>query len=531
MEADIPTQFDLIRSRLEDFFGQRVPWHRRLWSIGTILGLREVLEYSNSCLSGEVPSTEGLRYVVATSRREVARDPGVDHLAKELDQVLALLSVSSSQKIPRATHDELEQLIRRADNDYFSRWEHAQTIVAVEFSARAIASHLLDSGFSDDHLFRWLKAKRSSISSVQELAKELAIMTNEMQFREHTVFVPCSAPFDKSNVTSGDTIWMDGGTAANWLKQEIPEKETRRHNGGFLFVVKRRDPWSAIEAARSLVARADARAKVARPSNEGIRLDGWARVAGSKQTFDVRYSPHRVEIGSLYRQNSIYSFDNGLPAETDDALELASYMESPSPGAAVTGGWAAVEALLTRPGEGKHHLAADRLASLVACSLPRAELTSLAYRHMENGSDQLASDIGNAETNYDKVKLVESHLKSGEALALSSFADVAAQMRIVAIINDPSEHLSRVRSYLTESLRRLYNQRNIIAHSGSLRSVALAATVRTSFGLVGAGLDRIIHAQLVESDDLSPLALVARAETELRLVGLSGGRSPTSLLD
>ena len=204
---------------------------------------------------------------------------------------------------------------------------------------------------------------------------------------------------------------------------------------------------------------------------------------------------------------------------------------SSSAAAAIIGAWSAVEALLIRPAEYNKSQAADRLAALVACSLPRAELTPLAYRHMTGADDALATAIGAADTNYAKVLLVESHLKSGRRLTLTDGSDIAAQDRIVAMLDDPAGSLERIRRYVTESLRRLYNQRNQIAHSGSLRSAALTAAARTSFALVGAGLDRIVHAQLQADKPLTPLQLVARAETEMSLVGTPGGRSPLSLLD
>ena len=82
-------------SRLSDFFAYNAPWHWRLWSIGTVLGLHEVLEYADACLTGRAPTTEGLRFVVGSNRREVARDPGVGHLAAELDEVLGQMEVNT----------------------------------------------------------------------------------------------------------------------------------------------------------------------------------------------------------------------------------------------------------------------------------------------------------------------------------------------------------------------------------------------------------------------------------------------------
>ncbi len=533
MEPPSPTPTELVRSRLGDFFAHRTPWHRRLWNIGTGLGLREVIEYADACLSEAVPNTEGLRFVVATARREVGRDPGVEPFAAELERCLERLDATSRSKIPVAARDELDQLVRRVEAEYLDNWCNSPSIAPVEFTARAFASHLLDLGYSPDHLHRWLTATSPTVTSIADLASATRDMVSSMPTRTYGVFVPCAAPYNKPAADSLSPVqWLEGNEAARWLRDEVPDEEHRRHAGGFLLRLDSRDPWSAVEAARVTVARADARAKVARPSNDTIRLDGWARIANDDRSYKIRPTPRQVEIGSLYRQNAVYRFDDGLPTATDDALELASYMESPSAGAAVTGGWAAIEALLIRPGEGSHHLAADRLAALITCSLPRAELTPLAYRHIENArGDRLAQFLEATDTNYEKVELVEDHLRMGHKLALTEGTDLGAQDRILAIIADPAEELRRTQRYVTESLRRLYNQRNTIAHSGSLRSIALAATTRTSMSLVGAGLDRIVHAQLQASGHLAPLGLVARAETELRLVGTTGGRALSSLLD
>ena len=482
-------------------------------------------------MAGRASNTEGLKFVIETSRREAVRDPGVAHLTSELDELLSRLEVKSLKEVNRDLCDELGHLARRAQDDYLDRWVNAPADVPVEFAARAIASHLLDIGFSSTHLYRWLQSKRSSLTTLPQLAEEAAGMVATMWPRQFEVFVPCSAPFAKPSEPSGSVTWLGGRAAAEWLRENVPEAESRRHSGGFLVVVEQRDPWAAVDAARSLVARSDARAKVARLNDEGIRMDGWARVAGSQRNFDVRHQVSHVEIGSLDRQASVYRFDGSLPAATDDALELASYMQSPSAGAAIIGGWSAIEGLLIRPGEGQYYMAADRLAALVTCSLPRAELTPLAHGHMRTADDTLANELVAAESNYARVKLVASHLSTGERLVLTHGSDIAAQNRIVGILQDPSGELQRIRRYVTESLRRLYNQRNLIAHSGSFRSGALSATARTAFSLVGAGLDRVVHAQLQADRATSPTELAARAEVELRMVGKPGGRSPISLLD
>ena len=244
--------FTLFRSRLKDFFARRTSWHRCLWSIGTTLGLSEVLEYADACLDQHVRDTRGLMFVVKTARREVARDPGVAHLRSELDQVLGKLEVDSASKLQRSARDELEQLTRRATQEYCDRWKIAPTGIPVELSARLLASHLLDAGFSADHLFRWLRATQESMESVGELAEELVSMTKRMPVRPHEVFVPCAAPHQKPSRSLSVMRWVDGKESAKWLLEKVPGGERLRHIAGLILNVKARDPWAAVAAARVL---------------------------------------------------------------------------------------------------------------------------------------------------------------------------------------------------------------------------------------------------------------------------------------
>ena len=528
-----PTDFELMCTRIQEFFDERTLWHRQLWNIGTVLSLQEVLEYTEACLTGRHPNTKGLEFVIASTLAEVSRDPGVAHLAVELKKVLKRLKVKTSKDLQRDAYYQLEQLTHRAQAEYFKQWT-TTTSEPVEFSSRAIASHLLDSGISNTQLYRWLQTKRSALGSLPELAEETHAMLTGMCPKQFNVFIPCSAPNigELSSKSEGQVRWMDSHSASTWLKNNIPALKKKRQHGGFLVEVERRDPWAAVDAARSLISRADARRKIARLDGKRIVMGGWAHVAGNSYEFDLSHPSNKVEIGSLRRQKAIYDFDGGLPTSIDDALELASYMKSPSVGAAIIGGWSAIEALLLRPDTtAKKYLAADHCAALVTCSLPRAELTSLTYKHMDTANDRLADQIRLADTTYTKVWHAAEHLSLGKHLELTNLEDIAAQNRILAILENPADLLKRIRNHITVSLRRLYNQRNLIAHSGYLRSAVLPAAARTSFGLVGAGLDRVVHVQLRTEDKLSPSQLIARAETELNMVGKSGGRSPIFLLD
>ncbi|WP_419931415.1 hypothetical protein [Candidatus Poriferisodalis sp.] len=521
----------LVADRIREFCNHKALWHRRLWNVGTVLCLREVVEYAESCIDGRSPNTEGLRYVIEAGRREVKRDPGVAHLAAQVERSFVELDKKSTKEVKPAPAQRLRELVRRAESEYCAAWSGTQRRPAVEFMSRAVAAHLLDSGLSADHLHRWLRRRAAEFKSVAELLQAVEEMSVEMPERRFDVFVPSSAPFRKPQTSASHVTWLDSSRAAEWLQNQIPYQERRRHNGGFVVSVTTRDPWSAVAAARATVARAASRARVARMHGQDVKVEGWACVAGSRQEFGMRPLYRPLEIGSLDRQDAVYRFDGAIAPEVDDALELASYMASPGSGAAITGGWSAVESLLLRPGESGRYRAADRMASLVACSLPRAEMTTLAYRHIESTEDDLARELDGVSTNFAKVQIVEKHLRSGRRLVLEHHADVAAQERILAIIRDPAAQLGKLRRFVAESLRRLYNQRNIVAHSGSFRSAALEATTRTAFSLVGAGLDRVVHEQLSRGETATPLQLVARAENELNLAGSAGGRPLSSLLE
>ena len=98
----------------------------------------------------------------------------------------------------------------------------------------------------------------------------------------------------------------------------------------------------------------------------------WVR--GKATTFPFGPRPRGVRVKALYREDQLFSASD---TTVDAAIELLAHLESSSPSAAIAGGWAAIEALLAEPHDRSG--AADSLASIVACSFPRAELTVLSY--------------------------------------------------------------------------------------------------------------------------------------------------------
>ncbi|MFC8015085.1 hypothetical protein [Streptomyces cinereoruber] len=97
------------------------------------------------------------------------------------------------------------------------------------------------------------------------------------------------------------------------------------------------------------------------------------------------------------------------------------------------------------------------------------------------------------------------------------------------LVQNPVKQLNEVNQAFRIAMRRLYRTRNIVLHGGATQGVALDASLRTTAPLLGAGLDRIVHASYTEG--LDPLDLAARAEVALQLVGGETGLATVDLTE
>jgi hypothetical protein len=174
-------------------------------------------------------------------------------------------------------------------------------------------------------------------------------------------------------------------------------------------------------------------------------------------------------------------------------------------------------------------VAADRLADIVTCSWPRGELTALSFRHRPPVPDLISTKLQRCGNNLRRGEVIANALSAGHAIDLASASDIAAAQRMKAVLDDPCAQLNDVRQIIRAVFRRVYRQRNIVVHGGSTSAIALDAALRTAAPLIGAGLDRLVHAQL--ANGMAALDLAARAENSLALVGDPLGPAPTRLLE
>ena len=518
-----------VAARLEEFWGHSTPWHRRLWGVGTVAALKEVIEVSTA-VSESVLREGSLQRLQSEAERLAGQDPGVgdEHMKRTLQRIL-----KGDLTAGRVAWRKLSEIIPRIEGGYLQRWASAAEGLKrddQERAARYIAGHLLEAGFAATYLHRWLTYRtRFDLREVTltEILKEADADQVRREDERFEVVIPCvSVP--RVDAGSPPAEWRSSTEIARLLRDLGQDTTNIRQNGGFAIEVTVRDPYAAVEQARELLDRWAARVELATTGSLTPTKHAWVEGVSRGIPFDVER--RQVDVGALERETRLYApLDNSETAiRLDDAFQLAQPLARGPRAAAIGGGWAALESLLTAPGEGRG-VAASRLAAVVACSFPRAELTTLSYEHQKHASDNLAQKLSSETENLARARLMAEAILTGEAVHGRGPNDDAARDRMAQVLERPAGTLGRVRSYLEGALTRLYRERNLTLHGGRVSGGGRTTALRTSPPLVGAGLDRLAHAWFVE--ETSPLDLVARAELNLELAGATGAPTVVELLE
>ncbi|HEY0536619.1 MAG TPA: hypothetical protein VGD29_33980 [Actinoplanes sp.] len=525
-----------VTARLLDFFADTSPWPRRLWEVSSVLALREAYE-AGKWQAQQVLGSTSVTWYLRALERQLGPDRGLGD-GKLRKHLIGLLRSNLAPESPERR--QLHQLLPMLVNGYLDRWRDRVAQGAPpspERIARAVATHLLDLGHSTGQLHRWARelADRpgATLDDLLDSACDLARRPDV----GYEVIVPFTSVPKYQTLAAHLPQWRPAKGTAEWFASNGVANPPRQY-GAFVFDVVAKDPAAAARVAGSLVQKLQARATYARGSlGDRLAPVGQVWVKGHPDPLPLTPPARGVDVLSLVREKTLYSLPS--PGSIDDALEMAAPLNSGAPAPAVSGGWSAIESLLSRAadtGDGRpgRVVAADRLAAIVACSWPRAELTPLSWRHSPAAPDRLGADlerlrIKTPEQNLNRCRVLAKALSSGSGMATSNPSDAAAAERMVRLLSHPYGELGDVRNVFQGTLRRLYRQRNIVVHGGTTASVAIEATLRTAGPLVGVGLDRIVHANLQHK--IGPLELAARAVNSLELVGDDLGPEVVSLLE
>lgn len=531
----IVNNFDsLVAARLLEFFDFRTPWHRRLWATGLILTLRELLEASEM-VAAKVLYQNSVKALADTAIVLAGTDPGVtpgDPGVGSPQYKRKLHKLLLSDVIFRSIeYLELVQIADDIESRYLKSWSGALQAQAVspgalkaERSARAIGAHLLDLGFSAEFLFGWWRWNLAR-NPVPQTLSEILLKAHSLALKPEKQFQILVA-FRESppNKAGFPEQWIGAQEVTLWLKENGFPTEGLRQSGGMWLDVSARDAWGAVQTAGETIDRFAARVQLGTRGQLLTLPDVYIRT--HPKSYPLRQRRRRVEVDALHRESQLYSAGISV-SRVDSAIELLSPLDASSPSTAVAGGWAAIEAILTAPGDTDRLSAGYRMAALVTSSFPRAELTALSYK-MEKLGGALSTEIAACATNRDRAARVLEHIRSGEPSTLTIPSDLAAVGRLKEVLANPQKKLNDINNHLSTVFRGLYRNRNIVLHGGKTDAVGLRSSLRNAAPLVGAGMDRIAHAWFVEGTE--PVQVAARAGVRLATAGAPDGPGLVDLL-
>lgn len=498
-----------IAARVAELFRPELRWHRRLWTVGTALALRELLDGAQA-VDNSILSQGTFDHLRANLHRLTDRDEGLGTERERL-QLKARLK-DKNLRARNVAYYSIEQSLHNARDHYLKRWgaalRGAEVAPAVERTSRSIATHLLDAGFSQTYLRRrWADLVASTDCDVPAMLDDLQ---REMGSPSH--LYDSIVPFERAPGQRASTapLWQDATKTRHWLHENGHRHAGIRYCGSVRFQFPARDVWAASEHVRDLVQWIMSRASVG--ATGPLKPLGSIWFSRVPDPITLERDRRGVYVPSLYRADHIYKAKSSHAL--DNAIELIGTFDTAPASYAVVAGWSAVESMLIGPGEGDDRVvAADRMAALVTCAFVRAELTLLAAVHERYGDDELAARLAKTSDSRERASAIGHHIALGEALSLRSIEDRCAEARVRQVLKQPSELLEEIRWYTSQSFRRLYRQRNLIVHGGLVSGIAIEATARSTAPILGAGFDRIVHANLDREN--SSLALVAQAQDRM----------------
>jgi len=522
--VSLSSNFDRqVVERMLEYVERTSPWTRQLWSVSATTELRELLECSEAVVS-QTLSTASLRYVRSALPARIMRDPGFGSKPHRA----ALKDLLPKEDLVAHGHDwhAIAKATTDARDAYLPNWSAALNsgeTVSLERTAASIAAFLLDEGLSGTWIHRWLtyhlRHNPTSVSLADLVGEASAKLTSGRQTL-HVLITFAEPPKIPSPPPPG---WLTGSQVRPWRRSHGCGDVGQRQYGGLVLAVQAFEPYGAVLAAADRLARV--RARFVLGSKRSFVPNELVWVEGHQEPFDLVRESRRVEVHSLERSDQLFELQLADPA-IDAALELLEPALEGQMTSAMAGAWAAIESLLTGPGDRGNVAAADRLARIAACSFVRHELTTLAWEHSGVAGDSLAVQITACSDNRSRARLMEQHIIGGGTPAWRHSPDELAFMRVKKVLPPDAQGLSDIEAYLQAAMRRLYRQRNLLLHAGKMDAVALHPTLRTTTPIVAAGLDRIVAASV----ERGVTALEFAASTKLAMDRYRSG-SLSSVVD
>lgn len=274
-----------------DFFTiDGTPWPRRLWDVGSLLGLEELWE-AGSWAAQKVLTTAACDWQRNELRTIVGPDVGLGQreLRRELTTLLA-----APLPDPSPARRRLKELIEHARSGYVDRWAEAVDTTPAERPkperlARTIASHLLDLGYDANHLAAWANELNARQATALEVVQSAASLAKASEQSFDVLVVLLAVP--ERPLAEQQPNWTAKGKVIEWLKEHRFSVQGLRVGGGFRYQVRALDAYGAANQAREMVERMIARSSFQRSNRGGIVAAPNIWVGGHPQPIPLLPQP------------------------------------------------------------------------------------------------------------------------------------------------------------------------------------------------------------------------------------------------
>lgn len=521
-----PPRLNGFTDRLLELTSTKSPWQRRLWRGGT-------MELAQEFLSDSVrPGARGV--AIDDRRRHLMEALRTDHGVADFGKRIETLAKDISTETDEASHSwiALRHHLIPMNDDYLANWAGAfdspppNRPIDAEGAARRITAHILGSGMHKNSLHRWLRNLQSTSAAVtpgdflREADRRLKAPEKVFTF---CVPVDKKPPFEVNSETAPG--WMTATETAVWKRRHAPDAKPARHQGSFLLEITARDVNAAADAARDVIAHLRTKFQLGSPNSIGIHPKMWSMQ--KRSDFPTTATNRMINLASFDRLGRLQ--DLTTADYLINTLALVEPLQTAAPHIAVMTGWSAIESLLVGPADRDDIVAAKRFSLIIAASLMRAEFTWLAKTYIAENDDADARALDECETNIERAKRFQMLAFTRPDLALTNVTDNLALQRVRPALRNPRQEVARIAEILTREFTRLYRKRNMVVHGGQISGSNLHSISETLTPLIGAGIDRIVHAQL--QFGVSPIELSAMAEARVEYLRPPDSHSDGGLLD
>jgi hypothetical protein len=498
-------------------FDPTADWTNRILQYGSIAQLRELLD--SAATRSPLSARE---FALSATRRLIIRDPTIS--GQRRGQILDALPTNKQlERFVSNSHSYLvlAQEVESLEQDYTQGWARliqdagedtalSDCQIDIDLCGWLIGSHLRSSGLSDKWILNLcnfeLKRKEepSSMADILLAADRLI-----RRGKEPVQFLLPLAERPRLDPRTG-MPWLQRKAFRARFEELFPDVPVPRSPGGGLQLeLTAMDKYSAIKEASMLLSRAEMRVDVSSDKRRLIHdYEAWMHPGALKVDLTPTL-PVDFRVPSLDAEGGKLLF-KVMSDEIEAAFDLLTTFQSGPERAACIGAWAALESLLADPQDfGNLAEVADRAADILTCHYVADEFRNLAIAHSRASTDALSAALTATTDNVMRIRLLEQHLNNAGEIVVGTGIGALMAHRTARLVGNPSE-IDDIRNDISAALRRLYQARNQIVHTGAFKPYGFDMILLSAQVLLSVLIDKVIVAARTSGDPAGLLAAKAR---------------------